>query len=132
MISRIILVCVIAACSTPPPRDVLEPSPLVDPDVRTVLVTMTITPDGGSITVGPDVDAISAPQLCHDQLCGMDSYCSCHPTSNGMRCWSAQDDCEVDAVCCAGRPGYCDGLRMDDCADATVKARKARDKGATP
>lgn len=73
---------------------------------------------------------------CHDNLCGGEfgeSYCSCHGTGAAARCWSTSADCEVDAKCCDGRPDYCNGLRLDDCADATSKARKARDaKAVTP
>lgn len=82
-------------------------------------------------TTSATADAAPAPSdalgACRDNLCGYDSYCSCSGPRENARCWTTAADCEVDAACCAARPGYCNGLRLDDCADATAKARKARD-----
>lgn len=116
-VGAIVIWLALACCSAP----IVTKASQKDPRVAvTAVQAVPVTQDGA-------VSRDASSSLCRSQLCGMDSYCACHVTRNGDRCWSAPDDCEVDAACCASRTGYCDGLRMDECADATVKARKARD-----
>lgn len=66
-----------------------------------------------------------APKLCVDNLCGMDSYCSCHDIGGERRCWSTEQDCSYDAACCT-KSGACHGMRKDGCTDATVAQANGR------
>jgi hypothetical protein len=73
-------------------------------------------------------DDAGKPPACYDNLCGGDSYCSCHEATGGLgrRCWTTQLDCKVDLKCCLA--GHCAGMVEDACT-ATVRAeRKKREK----
>lgn len=61
---------------------------------------------------------------CKDNLCGMESHCSCHQVG-GQRCWNTQADCTFDAKCC-WTAGNCHGQGKDECAKKTIAARKKK------
>ncbi len=65
---------------------------------------------------------------CFDNLCGMDSYCSCHEAGTERRCWSQPADCEVDRACCADTKS-CKStpFRGETCGQRTSDERKKRD-----
>ena len=74
------------------------------------------------------IDATKIPS-CHDNLCGGDSYCSCHDVG-AYRCWTSQEDCDIDRVCCAA-DGGCVGMSEDKCS-AAVRADVAKRVGKKP
>lgn len=75
-----------------------------------VLAVLSGTPDAG------------VP--CFDNLCGMDSYCSCHPTGDKgqTRCYANTYQCELDRDCC--NRFVCKGSPRigDKCTDVVVAA----------
>lgn len=69
---------------------------------------------------------------CFDNLCGMDSYCSCHrqfaPDYQGQaRCYATSGQCSVDLACCKKQKCKGSPARGQPCTDAVVAA--VRDGG---
>lgn len=85
-------------------------------------------------SAGPPPPAAGAKSVaCYDDLCGMDSYCSCHDEPKGKRCWSQAADCEVDRECCDTRVGAaCYAQGTDTCSQVTHEERVKRDATAPP
>jgi hypothetical protein len=86
-------------------------------------VTVLAAPADGAADAGVDA---SAPAACRDNLCGGDSYCSCHEVGTGRRCWTTEADCNVDRTCCIAS-GQCNGMVNDACT-AKVRAERAKRK----
>lgn len=73
------------------------------------------------------------PLACYDNLCGMDSYCSCHDAKGSgelARCWSQREDCAVDLKCCQQWHAGCAAQGTDQCSSQTSTERKKRDAAA--
>lgn len=71
--------------------------------------------------------AASPDAGCFDNLCGMETACSCHyvftPEYQGQaRCYANTQQCEIDRACCSKKS--CKGSpRVGDlCTDVVIKA----------
>lgn len=71
--------------------------------------------------------APDAGVACFDNLCGMDSWCSCHlaftPEYQGQaRCYANTRQCEIDLKCCTKTSCKGSPRRGDACTDVVIAA----------